>query len=76
MDQFVPLGDLAAVEASIDRVLELTSASRVDTSTVYMPVTRELSAGKRLVLETWGELVRAKYPQKDLPPIEVPCDYE
>ncbi|HSL82736.1 MAG TPA: hypothetical protein VLF66_08160 [Thermoanaerobaculia bacterium] len=76
MDQFVPLGDLAQVEASIDRVLELISASRVDTSTVYMPVTRELSAGKRLVLETWGELVKAKYPQKDLPPIEVPCDYE
>lgn len=76
MDQFVPLGDLTQVEASIDRILELTSAARVDASTVYMPVTRELSAGKRLVLETWGELVKKKYPQKDLPPIEVPCDYE
>ncbi|HUP42928.1 MAG TPA: hypothetical protein VM599_06925 [Thermoanaerobaculia bacterium] len=76
MDQFVPLGNLTRVEGAIDQIVALVSADRVDASTLYMPVTRELSAGKRLILETWGGLVRRKYPQEDLPPIQVPCDVE
>jgi len=37
-------------------------------STLYMPVTRELSAGKRLVLQVWGYLVNNNYPKEPLPP--------
>ena len=43
----------------------------VNGSTLYMPVTRELSAGKRLILQAWGDLVVRKYPQQPLRPISV-----
>ena len=36
-------------------------------STLYMPVTRDLSAGKRRVLEVWGHLVVRKNPQEPIP---------
>jgi hypothetical protein len=54
-------------------ILERISETIVDT-TSFMPVTREMSAAKRLILETWGGLVLAGFPQQDLPPIAVPCD--
>ncbi len=76
MDQFMPLGDLVRVEGAIDQLVTLIAEDRADASTLYMPVTRELSAGKRRILETWGDLVQRKYPQQDLPPIPVPCDLE
>ncbi|MCI0487223.1 MAG: hypothetical protein L0229_11555 [Blastocatellia bacterium] len=74
MDQFVPLGNLERVEGAIDQLVAMISADWVDASTLYMPVTRELSAGKRLILQAWGDLVIRKYPQQPLPPIQVPCD--
>ena len=55
------------------RILERISETIVDT-TGFMPVTREMSAAKRLILETRGGLVKAGFPQKDLAPIAVPCD--
>jgi hypothetical protein len=39
-----------------------------------MPVTREMSAAKRLILETWGGLVNTSFPQQPLQSIAVPCD--
>jgi hypothetical protein len=74
MDQFMPLGSLERVEGAIDQLLVMVSEDWVDASTLYMPVTRELSAGKRLILQAWGDLVVRKYPQEPLPPIKVPCD--
>jgi hypothetical protein len=74
MDQFMPLGNLTRVEGAIDQLVQLITAEMAAASTLYMPVTRELSAGKRLILETWGNLVIRKYPQQDLPPLAVPCD--
>lgn len=47
MEQFVPLSDLERVEGAIDQLVTTVSADWADTSTLYMPVTRELSAGKR-----------------------------
>lgn len=73
MDQIIPLGNQQQVQTNIKVILERISETIVDT-TGFMPVTREMSAAKRLILETWGGLVLAGFPQKDLPPIAVPCD--
>lgn len=73
MDQIIPLGSQQAVQDNIDAILQRISETIVDT-TGFMPVTREMSAAKRLILETWGGLVKAGFPQQDLPPIQVPCD--
>lgn len=67
MDRFMPLGNLDDVEKKITQLMEMISTNMLD-STLYMPVTRELSAGKRLVLEVWGYLVSNGYPQEPLPP--------
>jgi hypothetical protein len=50
------LGDQQAVDQNIDLILQLTDASMLDSS-VYMPATRDLSAGKRTVLQMYGALV-------------------
>lgn len=73
MDQIIPLGNQQSVQTNIDAILQRISETIVDT-TGFMPVTREMSAAKRLILETWGGLVKAGFPQQDLPPIAVPCD--
>jgi hypothetical protein len=75
MDQFMPLGNLERVEGAIDQLLVMVEEDWVNGSTLYMPVTRELSAGKRLIVQAWGDLVVRKYPQQPLQPIRVPCDY-
>jgi hypothetical protein len=69
MDQFMPLGNLPRVEGAIDQLMMMITADMEVASTLYMPVTRDLSAGKRRVLETWGSLVVRKYPQQPLPPV-------
>lgn len=68
MDLFMPLGSLPRVEGAIDQLLVMITEEMETASTLYMPVTRDLSAGKRRVLETWGDLVVRKYPQVPLPP--------
>jgi len=69
MDQYMPLGNLPRVEGAIDQLMMMITESMEVASTLYMPVTRDLSAGKRRVLETWGSLVVRKYPQEPLPPV-------
>jgi hypothetical protein len=66
MDLFMPLGDLVRVEGAIDQLMVMITEDMEVASTLYMPVTRDLSAGKRKVLETWGDLVVRKYPQVDI----------
>jgi hypothetical protein len=73
MDQIIPLGNQQKVQANIGVILQRISETIVDT-TGFMPVTREMSAAKRLILDTWGGLVLDNFPQKPLPPIKVPCD--
>ncbi|HEX3129996.1 MAG TPA: hypothetical protein VH394_21865 [Thermoanaerobaculia bacterium] len=73
MDQIIPLGNQQAVQQNIKVILQRISETIVDT-TGFMPVTREMSAAKRLILDTWGGLVLDNFPQKPLPPIKVPCD--
>jgi len=74
MDQFMPLGSLESIEAAVDQLVTMIAAEWVDESTLYMPVTRDLSAAKRLILLTWGNLVNRKYPQEPLQPLNVPCN--
>jgi hypothetical protein len=73
MDQIIPLGSQQAVQSNIKVILQRISETIVDT-TGFMPVTREMSAAKRLILDTWGGLVLDNFPQKPLPPVKVPCD--
>ena len=73
MDKIIPLGNQTQVQDNITQILQRIAESMEDTSS-YMPVTRELSAAKRLILEAWGGLVEAGFPQQDLPPIVVPCN--
>lgn len=69
MLRFVPLGDRRRVEDAIDQVLTLVSPKYVPESTLAMPITRDLSRGKRAVLELWGGLVKRGYPPQ---PISAP----
>jgi hypothetical protein len=70
MLRFVPLGDRTRVEAAIDQVLTLISPKYFPESTLAMPITRDLSRGKRAVLELWGGLVKRGYPPQ---PISAPA---
>jgi hypothetical protein len=70
MLRYVPLGDRTRVEAAIDQVLTLISPKYFPESTIAMPITRDLSRGKRTVLELWGGLVKRGYPPQ---PITAPA---
>ncbi|MEA2984467.1 MAG: hypothetical protein QOD94_721 [Alphaproteobacteria bacterium] len=66
MLRFVPLGDRQRVEAAVDQVLALIAPSYFAESTLAMPITRDLSAGKRTVLQMWGSLVKRGYPPQPI----------
>lgn len=52
MDAHLPLNDKAACERAAQVLIMLTDASNWD-STLYMPITREMSDGKRRLLHRW-----------------------
>jgi hypothetical protein len=66
MLRFVPLGDRQRVEGAIDQVLTLIAPSYEAESTLAMPITRDLSQGKRTVLQLWGSLVKRNYPPQPI----------
>jgi hypothetical protein len=66
MLKFVPLGDRQRVEGAIDQVLALISPGYFPESTLAMPITRDLSQGKRTVLQLWGGLVKKNYPPEPI----------
>lgn len=67
------LGDRTAVDKNIDQIIELMDPRLRDAnSTVYMPVTRELSAGKYWVLRMYRAIVRGVNNGTDLREVEVP----
>jgi hypothetical protein len=69
MLRFVPLGDRQRVEAAVDQVLTLIAPDYFAESTLAMPITRDMSEGKRSVLQLWGGLVKRGYPPQ---PIQKP----
>ena len=62
------LGNQAVVDATIGLIVQLT-ADEMRETTVYMPITRDLSIGKRVVLQMYAWLVEHNWPQLaiDLP---------
>lgn len=65
------LGDKAVVDKNIDQIVELCGPELRD-STLYMPVSRELSNGKRTVLRYYQAIVHAVNNGEDLEKMERP----
>ncbi len=61
------LGDQGDVGDTIGLIVQLTAREMRD-KTVYMPITRDLSAGKRAVLQMYGDLVERNWPQEPIQP--------
>jgi len=61
MLEYVNLGDRSAVEASIGSIWRMISEKAARDSTLAMPITRDMSAGKRLTLQLWIYLVANNY---------------
>jgi hypothetical protein len=61
MLKYVNLGSRDAVEASADPISALIAKDMAAESTFAMPITRDLSDGKRLALQLWLYLVKNKY---------------
>ena len=68
MKSILPLNDRARMEGAAAQLEILISKEYQPESTVYMPITRDLSNGKRKVLEMWISLVNRGYPEIDLTP--------
>lgn len=61
MLEFVNLGSQSAVESSIGGIWSAIATSAAAESTYAMPITRDMSAGKRLTLQLWIYLVANQY---------------
>lgn len=62
----VNLGDRTAVEAAASTIAGMVSKAVTRESPFAMPVTRDLSEGKRKVLLLWCYLVQKGYPKSDI----------
>jgi hypothetical protein len=68
------LGDRAVVDKNIDQIVELMDPRLRDAnSTIYMPVSRELSAGKYWVLRMYRAIVHGVNSGADMSELEVPA---
>lgn len=54
MNAYINFDDEAATRAAAERIVQFIAPALKDT-TIYMPITRDLSAGKRRLLERWAE---------------------
>jgi hypothetical protein len=61
MLKYVNLGSQSEVEGSISAIWSLISYEAAQNSTSAMPITRDMSAGKRLALQLWIYLVANNY---------------
>jgi hypothetical protein len=69
MSEIIDLADEDAVRTFARRIRELTSAGLFE-SARYMPVTRDLSRGRRALLHRWCDLVLGDVPAPAAPPPE------
>jgi hypothetical protein len=67
MLEFVNLGDQQAVENSINGIWNAISADSAAESTYAMPITRDMSAGKRKTLQLWIYLIANSTLEPGLP---------
>jgi hypothetical protein len=68
MRRYFDFGDRSTVEDNIATIMRLTSEDLSADSTVYMPVTRDLSPGRRAAIHLWGQLVLDGYPLRHITP--------
>jgi hypothetical protein len=61
MLEFVNLGSKSAFDGSATAIRSLIEKSRAEEGTGAMPVTRDLSEGKRIVLQLYLYLVAQKF---------------
>jgi hypothetical protein len=61
MLEFVNLGSQSAFDDNATTIRSLIEKSRADEGTSAMPVTRDLSEGKRIVLQLYLYLVAQKF---------------
>jgi len=76
MLQYLNLGNQSQVEGSINGprgIWNLTSETAAAESTHAMPITRDMSAGKRKTLQLWMYLVSNNYFVQE-PGLPIPCD--
>jgi hypothetical protein len=73
MLEYVNLGDRSAVEASASIIWGMISEAAAQDSTLAMPITRDMSAGKRKALQLWIYLVSNNYFVQE-PGLPIPPD--
>jgi hypothetical protein len=75
MLEYVNLGDQQAVEGSIGSIWSAISQESAMESTYAMPITRDMSAGKRLTLQLWIYLVANQYNVPNLNVGSIPAGW-
>ncbi len=67
MDKYMPLDQRHRIEGAVDQLITLISTEYREESTLAMPITRDLPASSRAVLELWAnKLVKRNYPPMPL----------
>jgi hypothetical protein len=66
MLKYVNLGDQTAVEEAVDDISTIISKALSKEDPSAMPVTRDMSDGKRMALLLWCYLVQHNYPATDI----------
>jgi hypothetical protein len=75
MLEYVNLGSQQAVEQNISSIWSAISQESAAESTYAMPITRDLSAGKRLTLQLWIYLVANNYNVPDFNVDSIPSGW-
>jgi hypothetical protein len=75
MLKFVNLGDQSAFARKIVPIWSAISAENAVEGTTAMPITRDLSAGKRLTLQLWIYLIANDYKVADFNVNSIPADW-
>jgi len=75
MLEYVNLGSQQSVEQSINGIWSAIAAEAAAESTYAMPITRDMSAGKRLTLQLWIYLVANNYEVPDFNVDSIPAGW-
>lgn len=75
MLEYVDLGSQSAVEANLSGIWSAIAEEAAQESTYAMPITRDMSAGKRLALQLWIYLVANGYNVPDFNVNSIPAGW-
>lgn len=75
MLEFVNLGNQSAFAQSISSIWSAISVESAEESSYAMPITRDLSAGKRLTLQLWIYLIANNYNVPNFSVSSIPPDW-